>query len=315
MVKQEQIPLKDAHIGHSFAWSNSSDFTNAILMAERVYTAGQILCALPEHLLLDRQLAPDHPVLKESWTCATDEYIGTTPEGKKALVVAHNLSAFTTNMLDSLRAQNKIKEGTYSFEQTRFESILRGTLFDSRGNINSRPLYSFDEFTKRKLDSVRIICGVVLDFDTILQTQNGKQDIQYLRENPLFIARAGHPEIAHAWVDFLVQRGVSQYGNWHNLSKVNPAEPQGRKLVMDYQRGFYPDYSRSERKLLVAPFELIYGSGKTPLLSSVAAQAPITPPAPSLDALVRIEVPSSVAAGLKSGNTFVYEGRRFYSEK
>lgn len=174
---------------------------------------GTIL-SLPQ-LVQERIKADKEDTIWTNWfTVNSEEYVGKTKQGNPVLVTSHGQAIWTPDRIEQAYREDLIN-GAGRLTEPEFHKLLEGKV-------------------------------TVTDLDKIKSTVSGIQRIDELRENPLFILRAGGAERANNYLDRVkevYQR--NEYGNWHTFASVNPAQPQGRVLFVyyDYGNGFYGDIS------------------------------------------------------------------------
>lgn len=117
--------------------------------------------------------------------------------------------------------------------ETEAQALLDGKLPDG-GEI---PVFSFKE-VKNEISGLPRRYGVVLDFETAKNANNGNAAFDELKDDPLMIVRAGGSEAAAAYLDTARERNTSAVmGSWHCLEDINPDQPQSRILFLGGKEG------------------------------------------------------------------------------
>ncbi|MDP4012011.1 MAG: hypothetical protein Q8R00_00175 [Candidatus Nanoarchaeia archaeon] len=168
------------------------------------------VASLPQ--LIDLRLKSD--TNSDFWTkgfaTTTEEHVGKTKLGNSVLVTSHRTKIWTPERIEQAYNQGLIN-GAGKLEEPEFYTLLDTDV-------------------------------QVTDLDKVQKLPSGRQSLDTLRKDTLFILRAGSEERANQYLDKLSEADYLEYGNFHSLIEVNPDQPQGRLLfVDDYYNGFY-DY-------------------------------------------------------------------------
>ena len=173
------------------------------------------------------------------YTALSEEIVCKTPHGNDVVIVLHGGGMLTPERIQ--RAYNGgYGKGLTSNDAVRIindevKDLLEGKLFDGNG----LPMFSSEEFSKTNISDSDRNYGVIMDFDTIRKTESGNQDISKLSNNPLFIARVGGIEQATEYLDKAKKvYKTEKMGNWHYFEHIDPAEAQGRLLVLGNNDSF-----------------------------------------------------------------------------
>ncbi len=205
------------------------------------------VASLPQ--LVDARLMADGSdfVWTNWFTANSEEDFGVTKQGSLVVAVTHGggILSSTPN-----RVQRAYQEGLTNIYAARF------TPKEWRGLLNGRlsnQVLTFEDFDNARNLPDRYT--VVLDFNPTKDLPSGVQSVDSLRDNKLFIVRAGGRARANAILDkFLRVYNRTEYGNWHCLKETDPRVAQGRLLYLGYDcsDGFYGSYYLSSDGRFVA---------------------------------------------------------------
>ncbi len=191
------------------------------------------IASLPE-LFHARVISPADSFVWNNWFCSiSEEDFGTTKQGNSVVAVVHGGGIFSTPERIERAFKEGLVNGAGKISQEEFNNLLEGKLPDK----TEIPVYSYEDFLRQK-DLPRQY-GIILDFNTVKNLPSGVQNISFLYENPLMIARSGGQEQAKQYLDKAKKvYKKDDLGFWHPFKDIDTSQPAGRLLFV----GGYYDY-------------------------------------------------------------------------
>ena len=99
------------------------------------------------------------------------------------------------------------------------------------------PVYTYEEF-KPGIADLPIRYAVILDFENARNAADDYVSFDVLKEDPIMIMRAGGVEPLAAYLDKAQQRhNTDRMGNWHPYDRIDPDQPQARRLRLSGNQG------------------------------------------------------------------------------
>ena len=216
--------------------------TVALQRALNVAGTDGALASMPQ-LLQARIDAPYGDIVWNTWFNAnSDEYVVTTSQGNKLVVVVHGGGILSSpQRIDrALRADldRHNTEGLTGQYAVKISEREVGELLQGKAPGGGEfPVYAFDEF-RRGASDLPTRYAVTLDFGTAKTAADGYEGFDGLRDDPLMIVRAGGTERLAAYLDKAQQRhNTNRMGNWHPFDSIDPDQPQARRLRLTGNQG------------------------------------------------------------------------------
>src|SRR3989338_6425566 len=222
MVRQGRVTIDDEHAADSFY---DDSLPTAFRAAQaRALEIGTSVKSMPEVLVLRRKAPFTNPVWSTWYTCASEEDVGTTEQGKKVMIEVHGGGILTPERIETAYQRGLTKKYAAHLAESEVRILLKGQLADG----TEIPVYSFADFRKGITDLPRRY-AFVMDYAMAKSAASGHLPVESLRDNALVIVRAGGLAEANTFVDKVAQR-YTNYGNRHIFNDINADETQGRVL-------------------------------------------------------------------------------------
>ena len=185
---------------------------------------GGYVASLPQ-ILHSRVVSPADSEIWQNWfTANSEENIGRTAQGNPVVIAVHGTGLWTPDRIQEAYNEGLTNNYAGKLKTPEFRQLLTGKVAD--GNII--PVYSLTDFMKG-ISDLPMQYAVIMDFDQVKKLESGVQKTSKLRQNPLFIVRAGGAEAANAYLDKTEQvYERKELGNWHPFANSDPDQPQGR---------------------------------------------------------------------------------------
>lgn len=191
---------------------------------------GGYVASLPQ-ILQSRAISPkDSEIWNYEFTANSEENVGKTRQGHTVVVVVHGTGIWTPDRIQEayevayeqwLTSPHASKIG-----RKEFLGVLDGKL----ANGTTIPIYTLSDFMKG-ISDLTMQYGVVMDFDKVKCLNSGVQNIDSLRNNPLFIVRAGGQEPANQFLDQVkAVYGRDELANLHPFASTSLDHAWGRVL-------------------------------------------------------------------------------------
>lgn len=234
LVLERKVQVISETLGQPFECLEHNGIPTAL---EQLQKARYRPTTLPE-LIRGRINNLDDRLWSQWYTTASEENIG------------QNLKRININSIDPIYALAHGKAAILSKPQRIRAALQRGLTSQYAayldqdelnllltGHERTFPIFTLDEFleasqspdfTEQTIDYV-----VIHPFAAMQETESGHQKVESLRNNKLFIVRAGSVEQAHQLLDKAVQKyNTEEFGNRHLFKNINPQEAQGRLLCL-----------------------------------------------------------------------------------
>lgn len=185
---------------------------------------GGYVASLPQ-ILHSRVVSPADSEIWQNWfTANSEENIGRTVQDNPVVIAVHGTGLWTPDRIQEAYDEGLTNNYAGKLKTPEFRQLLTGKV--ANGNII--PVYSLTDFMKG-ISDLPMQYAVIMDFDQVKKLESGVQKTSKLRQNPLFIVRAGGAEAANAYLDKTEQvYDRKELGNWHPFANSDPDQPQGR---------------------------------------------------------------------------------------
>lgn len=170
----------------------------------------------------------DGPIIwRHGFRAYSEETAGKTPQGNPVILVIHGGGIFgLPQHIKKAMDLGLTKAYTARLSNREWYDALNGKMPDN----SEIPIYSFCEFKDKTLRQLPVRYGVVLDFKDALVTPPNlpyPADENKLKENHLFITRAGGIELTNQFLDVLINtelKGTCKFNHiYHDLDLTQPS--------------------------------------------------------------------------------------------
>ncbi|MBS3168684.1 hypothetical protein J4216_06155 [Candidatus Woesearchaeota archaeon] len=204
----------------------------ALREAKEAFKKGRLF-ALPDTIDKRIVLPFKHQIWTKRSTPNSEEIVLITPQGNKIVVVAHREGIFTNN---PDRIEQAYKEGLIDCAGRVYQEESKNLLNGKATTGGEVRVLTYGDLLNTRLEDLKEGAYIIiLDFDVAKATKSGFQYIDELSENPLFISRVGHPEIAQGYLADL--KGNRVYGNFHHFNKERSDRKLSSFLFLDEDEG------------------------------------------------------------------------------
>uniref|UniRef100_A0A7S2TSW5 Uncharacterized protein n=1 Tax=Lotharella oceanica TaxID=641309 RepID=A0A7S2TSW5_9EUKA len=214
---------------------NEPHLPDALRQAQAYAGTGGHIVSLPE-LLAARANADFGNEVWNNWFTTVSEEIVFKPasKGKPVVLFVHGGGVLTSDPERIERCYRSDGRGMTS-DQGSFRGAARLTWREASDLLSGRlpdgtgfPVYPFEVF-KKGIPELPRRYAVVMDFSLAKQSKSGYESYEVLKEDPIFICRAGGVEAAKAYLEKSQSRHkCTKMGQWHPFSRIDASVPQGR---------------------------------------------------------------------------------------
>ena len=192
------------------------------------------------YLIAGKALAPKDNYLHKNWlTSSTEEdvgidtvgILGSKSIGKPILLVVHGKIGLLTSdynrilkaYSDGLTQQNAAK-----YTSQEWDAFL--------SKVSKSTVYTIEDVEKNQIIDPFGDHIIALDFDTAKSIVSGHYQKTDFMRNKVVLARASTMQYLEKYFDnhFTNVVDTNTVGNWHRFNEINPNDPQGRLLFVDY---------------------------------------------------------------------------------
>ena len=219
-----QRKVVDELVGKSFY---DAKLPTALRNAQKHAGSNGFVASLPQ--LVDARLLADgsNDVWQNWYIANSEENVGKSKWGSPLLAVVHGGGIWTPERIEKAYSDGLTNVYAGKLLNKEFRDAVNGKLPDGSG-IDVLDFKEFDEATKLPQRYF-----VVLNLNEIKKLHSGVQKEKDLRNNKLFIVRAGGRAKANAYLDKTAKVYENEnLGNWHPFASVDPEEAQGRLLFL-----------------------------------------------------------------------------------
>jgi hypothetical protein len=167
----------------------------------------------------------------------TEEVVGIdkdgkfTTAGKPIILEVHGGGILTPDRIFKAYSDGLVN-GSAKYTTEEFEELLDGKL----PNGNQIQIYNLSDVENKSIPNSFGQYAVAIDFETAKATNSGYYKKSGFLSNPFVHARAGTLEYLEEYYE-KAKDNAGDVGNHHNLANVDPNQPQGRVLCLNY--GYY----------------------------------------------------------------------------
>ncbi|MFH1915817.1 MAG: hypothetical protein ABIJ21_01000 [Nanoarchaeota archaeon] len=189
---------------------------------------GGYVASLPQ-ILHSRVVSPANSEIWQNWfTANSEENIGRTAQGNPVVIAVHGTGLWTPDRIQEAYDEGLTPNYAGKLDTTSHPHEMRDLLNGKLADGTIIPVYSLTDFMKG-ISDLPMQYTVIMDFDQVKNLESGVQKTGKLRQNPLFIVRAGGAEAANEYLDKAEQvYERKELGNWHPFANSDPDQPQGR---------------------------------------------------------------------------------------